>query len=42
MSEFDRLVEEYTKKGGASVHGVMAKCVDKNGGSTEHFSGCRF
>lgn len=33
MAEFDRLAEEYTKKGEASVHGLMAKCVDKHGQS---------
>lgn len=35
MSTFDQLVKEYTKKGEASVHGLMAKCVDKNGQSSE-------
>ncbi|KAF2703141.1 beta-lactamase class C and other penicillin binding protein [Pleomassaria siparia CBS 279.74] len=31
MSEFDALLAEYTEKGNAKVHGVICKCVDKNG-----------
>lgn len=31
MSDFDKLLENYTTKGNAKVHGVLAKCVDKEG-----------
>ncbi|TVY18142.1 Acyltransferase LovD [Lachnellula arida] len=31
MSEFDFLLAQYTKKGNPKVHGVLAKCIDKNG-----------
>lgn len=30
-TEFDSLLAERTKKGEATVHGVLIKCVDKNG-----------
>lgn len=32
-SDFDRLLAELTKKGDPKVHGVLMKCVDKNGAS---------
>lgn len=31
MSDFDVLLAEYTEKGNAKVHGVICKCVDRNG-----------
>lgn len=31
MSNFDRLLHDYTTKGKAKVHGVLVKCVDKEG-----------
>ena len=31
MASFDDLLKEYTEKGNAKVHGVIAKCVDKEG-----------
>ncbi|KAF1362281.1 beta-lactamase class C and other penicillin binding protein [Lizonia empirigonia] len=31
MSEFEALLAEYTEKGNAKVHGVICKCVDRNG-----------
>ncbi|KAF2794584.1 beta-lactamase class C and other penicillin binding protein [Melanomma pulvis-pyrius CBS 109.77] len=31
MSDFDALLAEYTEKGNAKVHGVICKCVDRNG-----------
>jgi hypothetical protein len=33
MTDFDRILAEATKKGEATVHGVIIKCVDKNGES---------
>jgi hypothetical protein len=31
MSDFDALLADYTTKGNAKVHGVIIKCVDRNG-----------
>ncbi|KAH7396227.1 penicillin binding protein [Pyrenochaeta sp. MPI-SDFR-AT-0127] len=31
MFDFDALLADYTKKGNAKVHGVICKCVDRNG-----------
>ncbi|KAE8151333.1 beta-lactamase/transpeptidase-like protein [Aspergillus avenaceus] len=31
MTEFDALLAEYTDRGNPKVHGVICKCVDKNG-----------
>jgi CubicO group peptidase (beta-lactamase class C family) len=31
MSDFDTLLANYTEKGNAKVHGVLAKCVDRSG-----------
>ncbi|EON63749.1 beta-lactamase [Coniosporium apollinis CBS 100218] len=31
MSDFDALLADYTEKGNAKVHGVICKCVDRNG-----------
>lgn len=31
MSDFDALLADYTRKGAPKVHGLICKCVDKNG-----------